>query len=349
MDNTFDMKAEFDQSQYDLTQIVEEAVHMKTIESSQSTRSLGRIGKYFDDKDMKICIYYGVNPPTYDDAVLALTNLEMPPVVNREPFYGNHNDLTAKKEIGQTVLQIGGNSLNDLTEYDHWVADPRGIENLRVANLKEIYGAQFINDMLKKVEGGVRFKEDHVREMVASEKEVIVTSAMNPPCQFDANRWINTKFFEERAKNQKSAVEPSNREEPSSTSQLSESRQAVKENEQNLSAIVAQNDLVNVTKILDASSMVHNRQRGPERQKLNTIDLNATTISLLDDDDDEMVFKNRSSLKNSQTRRLSIKEDQTLEVSSMNNTLGFKVELENLQNARATTEVSDRLKRKTCK
>lgn len=69
-------------------------------------------------------------PPSIEDVNDAIKTHEIPEVVHLKPFYGDPNDVisAAKKEVGQTVLRLGGKSTNDLEEFQPKYTNGNGLK-----------------------------------------------------------------------------------------------------------------------------------------------------------------------------------------------------------------------------
>ncbi|XP_058450241.1 DNA polymerase zeta catalytic subunit [Malaya genurostris] len=137
--------------------------------------------------DQTIVITLQEKPPPFGDALKALQDFVIPKIVNQEPFYGNPADVTGKKEIGHVVLSIGGKSLSDLEEFRSVVDGLGSINQIRYEKLRSIYGEsldQILGETSSRPCGG------RLKELVASDRPVVIHLAAKPPSKHDAKVWL---------------------------------------------------------------------------------------------------------------------------------------------------------------
>lgn len=115
---------------------------------------------------------------------------EIPKVINKVPFYSDPNDVLAhnsKKEIGNTVLQLNGCSVNDYEEFksnqnvvgmSSW-QHVIGLNAMRTS--RRVHDTKALND------------QNSMRQFLARDKPVQVTTNKKPPSPNDAKKWLNTR------------------------------------------------------------------------------------------------------------------------------------------------------------
>uniref|UniRef100_A0A182PJ55 Uncharacterized protein n=1 Tax=Anopheles epiroticus TaxID=199890 RepID=A0A182PJ55_9DIPT len=164
------------------------------INSDSDESCIGTWGKEHTDKtedDKPIILSLATLAPTREEAQQAIEKFEIPAVVNPTPFYSNPADVTGKKEVGHTVLHVGGNSLNDVEEFSSTIAGLGSLKHLRYDNLQRTFGDN-INDVLGPV-GSNGPSSDRMKELLASEGSVVITPAQLPPTRTDASEWIDNR------------------------------------------------------------------------------------------------------------------------------------------------------------
>lgn len=87
------------------------------------------------------------SPPTREMVLAGCEKLHLPEHEFQQPFYGNPDDITKQKEVGYTVLRIPGNKLNDLKEFQSVLETDNimGITAWRRNKLHEIGGLEMLN------------------------------------------------------------------------------------------------------------------------------------------------------------------------------------------------------------
>ncbi|XP_055638271.1 DNA polymerase zeta catalytic subunit isoform X2 [Toxorhynchites rutilus septentrionalis] len=139
------------------------------------------------EKDPKAIITLKENPPSMEDALRALQEFQIPQVVNQEPFYSNPADVTGRKEVGNVVLHIAGNNLNDMEEFKSVVSGLGSINQARYEKLRLVYG-ESLNQILG--ESHSRVSSGRIKELLASERAVIIHPAAKPPTKHEAKVWL---------------------------------------------------------------------------------------------------------------------------------------------------------------
>lgn len=82
------------------------------------------------DAPKSIIITPKINPPSATDVESSLSEYNIPEASTEKPFYSNFNDVTTKMDIGHNVLKIPGKTVADVEEFDTCTGFT-GIENWR--------------------------------------------------------------------------------------------------------------------------------------------------------------------------------------------------------------------------
>ncbi|XP_053692962.1 DNA polymerase zeta catalytic subunit [Sabethes cyaneus] len=137
--------------------------------------------------DEKVVIALQEKPPSFGDALKAVHDFAIPKVVHQEPFYGDPADITGRKEVGHVVLNIGGNSFNDLEEFRSVVPGLSSLNQLRYEKLCSIYGED-----IDQVVGDPRSRSGSgkIKELVTSNRAVAIHLAAKPPSKHEAKVWL---------------------------------------------------------------------------------------------------------------------------------------------------------------
>uniref|UniRef100_A0A182M9W4 Uncharacterized protein n=1 Tax=Anopheles culicifacies TaxID=139723 RepID=A0A182M9W4_9DIPT len=143
------------------------------------------------EKDDQVIISLATAAPTREDAQRAIDKLEIPAVVNTTPFYSDPADVTGRKEVGHTVLNIAGNSLNDEQEFTSTIAGLGSLKHLRYDNLHRTFGEN-INDVLGPI-GPTGPSSERMNELLASEGCVAITPSEDPPNRTEALNWVDNR------------------------------------------------------------------------------------------------------------------------------------------------------------
>lgn len=123
----------------------------------------------------------------------ALNSNEFPKVINKVPFYSDPNDVIAnssKKEIGNTVLHLTGNALNNCDDFNSklnvvgmykW-QQLIAMNKIRTSDTsKRIRDLKTLND------------PNSVRKLLAKEKLVRMTTHEKPPTNLMVNDWLKIR------------------------------------------------------------------------------------------------------------------------------------------------------------
>ncbi|XP_065090214.1 DNA polymerase zeta catalytic subunit-like [Ochlerotatus camptorhynchus] len=150
---------------------------------STSDESMIELGR---DNGVKVTSALSHKPPALEDALKAMQEFVIPQVVHQEPFYSNPADVTGRKEVGHVVLNIGGNSLNDLEPFQSVMSELGSIEQFRYEKLSAIYG-----ESLDRILGESSCSDaGQMRELLASEQSVVIEPAAKAPPKREAKVWL---------------------------------------------------------------------------------------------------------------------------------------------------------------
>ncbi|KAL7738667.1 hypothetical protein ACLKA6_006953 [Drosophila palustris] len=124
-------------------------------------------------------------PPSYDEVLHACHKLDIPEYEFQQPFYSNPADVSKMTEVGFLVLRIPGNKLNDLEPFQSSVlTDQQGLAAWRRKQLVGIGGAAMLQ----------RYRnEQQIREYFSTEHRVVMEPAICPPSRQDAKVWLKAR------------------------------------------------------------------------------------------------------------------------------------------------------------
>lgn len=130
-----------------------------------------------------------VSAPNKFAAQTAIDNFEIAKCVNRTPFFGDPADLNgqpARKEVGHTVLQIPGNSINDLPDFQSQLGIV-GLHAWRRFALSNItLNAQSSND-------NADVSDNAMREFLANESRVAIEPYHAAPTVRETRIWLKAR------------------------------------------------------------------------------------------------------------------------------------------------------------
>lgn len=124
--------------------------------------------------------------PSRMEVTNALNANEYPQVVNIRPFYSNPKDIiqSHRTEVGHTVLQLGGTSINDCEPF---------VSQLNIVGLNSWRKLTMSNVIFpingKKLTAQQQSIESS-RELLASDKKITIVPNQPPPSLSETNKWI---------------------------------------------------------------------------------------------------------------------------------------------------------------
>lgn len=100
------------------------------------------------------------------------------------PYFSESEDIVQKRQVGHNVLQIPGNSLNDVDEFEISLPNSNGISSFRKEVISEIEGS-FVASQFR--------THQSVREYVSSQKHVIIRPLEEAPTFKDCDKWLKAR------------------------------------------------------------------------------------------------------------------------------------------------------------
>lgn len=120
------------------------------------------------------------NPPTVRDVKNTMEQYNLPKHRFQFPFYSDHNDVTKKVDVGSNVLKIPSKSVCELEEFYSSV-NYEGLEQWRKKKFENTCpDAEFAN-------------KSNLRVTLASNSEFIMTPAKPPPSKKYILKWLESK------------------------------------------------------------------------------------------------------------------------------------------------------------
>ncbi|XP_023293724.2 DNA polymerase zeta catalytic subunit isoform X1 [Lucilia cuprina] len=124
-------------------------------------------------------------PPSREEVLKGCRKFQLPEYDFQQPFYSNPDDITKHKELGFTVLQIPGNKLNDIEEFQSILGtDVKGLTSWRRQQLIKLGGVEMLNKYRN---------PQRIREYFANKKTVIITPQVNAPTRQEAKLWLKAR------------------------------------------------------------------------------------------------------------------------------------------------------------
>ncbi|KAH8316357.1 hypothetical protein KR067_005684 [Drosophila pandora] len=123
-------------------------------------------------------------PPSYDEVLRGCQKLDIPEYEFQQPFYSNPSDISKVTEVGFLVLHIPGNKLNDCEPFQSVLGNDRGLAAWRRQQLIAIGGPA----MLQRHRG-----EQKMREYFTSGHRVAIEPAKSAPTRQEAKLWLKAR------------------------------------------------------------------------------------------------------------------------------------------------------------
>ncbi|XP_034140698.1 DNA polymerase zeta catalytic subunit isoform X2 [Drosophila guanche] len=281
-------------------------------------------------------------PPTYDEVVRGCHKLDIHEHEFQQPFYSNPDDMSKVTEVGFLVLHIPGNKLNDCDPFQSILGNDKGLAAWRRQQLIAIGGPA----MLQRHRG-----EQRIREYFSSGQTIAIEPAQSAPSRQEAKIWLKARELLRQ------------REEPERGNDVDS---PIKVKRQKITMML-QNDegaadseedgdcTLSLTPMSQAKAKATPKSsKGPAQAKLN---FNASLDETVEPQQGSSQASDQSSVSSSVAQaeldRTSFlrqldqpghhQEGQHelsfgLSHATLDNTFGFKVNLENLQQAKADIE-----------
>lgn len=124
-------------------------------------------------------------PPSYEEVLHGCRKLDIPEYVFQQPYYSNPSDVSKMTEVGFLVLRIPGNKLNDVEPFTSCVLNnSQGLAAWRRKQLVKIGGPAMLQ----------RYRNDlQIRQYFSSQQSVIMEPATSPPSRQDAKMWLKAR------------------------------------------------------------------------------------------------------------------------------------------------------------
>lgn len=124
-------------------------------------------------------------PPSFEDVLHGCRKLDIPEYVFQQPYYSNPSDVSKMTEVGFLVLRIPGNKLNDVQPFQSCVLNNnQGLAAWRRKQLMAIGGPAMLQ----------RYRnEQQIRQYFSSQQSVIMEPATSPPSRQDAKMWLKAR------------------------------------------------------------------------------------------------------------------------------------------------------------
>lgn len=132
--------------------------------------------------DEPITITALLRPPTFDEALSNMFLYNIPMDRPTEPFYGNDDDVTARKEVGNTILDI--QSLNNVPDFESGLT-AGGINMWRQRIFENVTGG-------KKSKMAPTFDIQHMRDFLSSESPCVIGPVAIAPSAIECARWVKS-------------------------------------------------------------------------------------------------------------------------------------------------------------
>ncbi|XP_034653452.1 DNA polymerase zeta catalytic subunit isoform X2 [Drosophila subobscura] len=123
-------------------------------------------------------------PPTYDEVVRGCHKLDIHEHEFQQPFYSNPGDVSKVTEVGFLVLHIPGNKLNDCDPFQSILGNDKGLAAWRRQQLIAIGGPA----MLQRHRG-----EQRIREYFSSGQTIAIEPAQSAPSRQEAKIWLKAR------------------------------------------------------------------------------------------------------------------------------------------------------------
>uniref|UniRef100_A0A182NQU4 Uncharacterized protein n=1 Tax=Anopheles dirus TaxID=7168 RepID=A0A182NQU4_9DIPT len=304
-----------------------------------------------EEGEKHVVVLLQAKAPTREEALRAIETLEIPPVVNPTPFYSDPADVSGKKEIGHTVLNIAGNSLNDAEEFTSTIAGLTSLKHLRYDNLQRTFG-ESIGEVLGPV-GSSGPNSDRIKELLASEGSVVITPSDLPPNRADASSWLDNRCRKRHAETATAADQDSPVKVKTAGTIMTLADDKVEashpvpaapkidkntngSNEEAAKQNKSPEDTINSSAVIDSSmqeNTTDNTASSKEQTTKQPQHLNLT--------EEENVVPAADFEPSDQSDRTNL-EQSNANISTatpIDNTFGFKVNYENLQDAKSKCEI----------
>ncbi|XP_034102434.1 DNA polymerase zeta catalytic subunit [Drosophila albomicans] len=290
-------------------------------------------------------------PPSYDEVLRGCRKLDYPEYTFQQPFYSNPADVSKMTEVGFLVLRIPGNKLNDLEPFESCVLPSnRGLAAWRRKQLLQIGGPAILQ----------RYKTaGQIREYFSTEKRIVIEPAFSAPSRQDAKLWLKARELHQQRKGHGEREEERNdvdspikikRQKITMMLNEGDGAGADEDGELDCSGISLTPMSVSLTPASSQRHAVSNKMRSrrgtklqfqassqdePQPSSSQSSEQSVASSAALDALERSSFVRQLDSMSGGRnSHELSFGLNQ----ASLDNTFGFKVNLENLQQAKADIE-----------
>ncbi|KAH8370569.1 hypothetical protein KR093_004143 [Drosophila rubida] len=134
-------------------------------------------------------------PPSYDEVLRGCRKLDFPEYTFQQPFYSNPADVSKMTEVGFLVLRIPGNKPNDLEPFESCaLPSNRGLLAWRRRQLSQIGGPAMLQ----------RYKTAaQIREYFCTNTRIVIEPALSAPSRQDARLWLKARELQQQRKGER--------------------------------------------------------------------------------------------------------------------------------------------------
>ncbi|KAM7346127.1 DNA polymerase zeta catalytic subunit [Cochliomyia hominivorax] len=139
----------------------------------------------FTTSDSKFIITPLDLPPGRDEVLKGCRKFQLPEYEFQQPFYSNPDDITKHKELGFTILQIPGNKLNDIEEFQSILgSDLISLTSWRREQIIKLGGMEMLNKYRN---------SQRIREYFSQPKSIVITPQFNAPSRQEVKLWLKAR------------------------------------------------------------------------------------------------------------------------------------------------------------
>ncbi|EDW74045.1 uncharacterized protein Dwil_GK21718 [Drosophila willistoni] len=272
------------------------------------------------------------HPPTYEEVLQGCRKLDIPEYEFQQPFYSNPADVTKITEVGFLVLHVPGNKLNDLEPFESVLSDQRGgLAAYRRQQLIDIGGPAILQRYRR---------EQEIREYFSTKQKVAIEPVLSAPSRHEAKVWLKAKEMMQQQREHKELID----------SPIKIKRQKITmmmRDEEGADAGSGDEVDADMSLTLTPLSQVDKPSRRQSLRRGIKLDFKESEEVQSSQSSDQSVSVRAAQAELDRSSFLQQLEDAQngqndlsfgLSHATLDNTFGFKVNLENLQQAKADIE-----------
>lgn len=278
-------------------------------------------------------------PPSREEVEMGWREINMPEYQFPEPYYSDSNDIGKKREVGCLVLKIPGNKLNDLEEFSSILGeDLQGLCAWRKNQYLNLRVSSFGVDLMKNILDNLnKINASKIREYFAKkQKAVVITPLIAAPSKHDVKLWLKAKELLRKKDNSEkmcSMDEQKDNQLEDASDCLYEIDSPIKIRRQKVTMVMTamtedvtdqEKGIGNATTITEIDSTI-----------FRNLDSDETTIHT----EDVLAELERSSFRKQMEDSDSRTSSTLLHDTTILSNLGYKIDLENLKEAKTDVEV----------